>query len=216
MRLRQCSHCLLPGVLSTDPERADFYLRSVHPLRWRRDCKACVLDRMSLQASHRHGRAEVTNARRQRDWRAAVRADPVRTKVELRVRRARDDLRRLDEVRQLAHLETRRLAYRLRRERAGVVLIVSEEPPSSQGARLDPEPIRLWIAERKRVYGSWEALAAACSSGGESVEDRERTLHRICDTARPQGWVSEAQVDQILSREGSTMLHQLYSGCAAS
>ncbi len=211
IRLRQCSQCLLPGQVCTDPERSAFHLRSVRPLRWRRDCKHCVRERVRrYPARPRARRADPNNAQHQRDWRRRNREDPVRAARQREKRRAHDELRRLDSERQRAHLETRRIAYRLRRERAGVMLVLSEDPSASQGARLDPAPLRAWIAERKLAYGSWEALAHACVSGEESVEDRERTLHRISDVDHPQGWVSEAQVDQILSREGSTMLSQLY------
>jgi hypothetical protein len=209
VRLRQCVCCHLPGRLDTNPLASDYHLYRLQPRpAWRRDCVHCVRARVRARGDHRTNRIDLTRADRQHRWRTA---DPDRARAAWL---AQKHALRADPSRATVERENDRMAYRLRREQAGRVLVMLEPAGRAHGARLDPEPLREWLQARKVAYGSWEALARACMQDGESMEDRERTLHRICEGS--QAWVSEFQVDQILSREGSAMLHELYPELAAA
>ncbi len=163
-----------------------------------------------MAAYHRAPRRPAqTNAERQALKRARDRADPERAQRARQQYRELVARRRADPERYQAYLETRRIAYRLRLMRAGVQI---EAVPAavSQGRRLPLGPLRVWLAERALAHGGWEALAYACCPPGVSVIDRERTLHRLGNLSRPQGFVTEQLVDELTTYEGSTLAWEIY------
>jgi hypothetical protein len=70
--------------------------------------------------------------------------------------------------------------------------------------RLPVEPIRSWVQAKVKQYGSQERAASKCGVPG-------RTLHRVLHET---SWVDLSLVDKMLTREGSTLFHELYPAFA--
>lgn len=116
---------------------------------------------------------------------------------------------RNDPVRWAAYMEAKRLAYHLRRERAGgrrnrlspdrVVM------PAVLQERLPVEPFRAWVEAKVLEYGSLGSLVSACSFGNH--ETVARGLYRV---RYGNKHVALDFADMCLTNEGSTLLWELW------